>query len=162
MTGNRINQLVMIQEGLEQLWPLINFYNLQTGLSDYSAPVLEASKSIERMIILLAEERGYEYQNGQIKYINSETQKSRQILTPLAFASMDYISDMPKEIRDFVKIIKMRRNIEAHAVYEEYQTKYGEAVVFAQAFDCFVSWFVLNSSTLRELDATGKEKFCIG
>lgn len=46
---------------------MIDFFCLHEALSDYAAPVLEASKIVEEMTILILSENGYTYENGRIE-----------------------------------------------------------------------------------------------
>lgn len=151
-----IHYLIQIQDSLEELWPIVDFYNSQIGLRDYSVPIIEASFSVERMIILLAIERGCEYDHGQIK--NPKDSVNQEYFTPLVFASNGYLEDIPQDIIKFVNTIRRYRNITVH-YHNNIAASYGEAVFFAEAFDCFVGWFIVNSITLKNIDTNSREKF---
>ncbi len=140
MDMKTISYLLDIQNDLESLWPTIDFFNSQSGLRDYSTPVLGASRAVEKMIILYANERGYDYNDGVLS--GHETER----LSPLSLVCKRYIKDIPDEVVSFVNEIRIFRNIAAH----DPKIPYGEAVVFAKVFDCFVSWFLLNSTTLQD------------
>ena len=134
--------LLDIQRELENLWPLIDFYNSQLGLSDYSAPVLTASRVVEKIIILIANERGCKYEDGRL--IDSDNNSKSVYITPYQLVLQGYVYDIPGEICAYLKSILMYRNKAAHE-----SVSYPEELFFAEAFDCFVSWFLINSSTFR-------------
>ena len=146
------DMLKSIKEHLERLWPVIDFFNVNDKLSDYSSPVLEASRIVEQMIILLAYEEGFDLQNNQFINITTGEPLYDRFISPLLLGANGSLKNIPEEIRVFLNKIRRMRNVAAHPsnnLGTEGGIQYGEAVMFADAFDCFVSWFVLNSKTLR-------------
>ena len=131
-----------IQCELEKLWPLIDFYNSQVGLGDYSAPVLAASRVVEKIIVLIANERGCKYEDGRL--IDGDNISNSAFISPFQLVIQGYVYDIPSEICAYLKSILKYRNKAAHD-----SVSYPEELFFAEAFDCFVSWFLINSSTLK-------------
>lgn len=142
MDSRYLSYLYDIQHDLEELWPLIDFYNSQSGLSDYSAPVLAASRVVEKAIILIANERNCEYEDGRI--IGQDNNITNGLITPFQLILKGYVSDIPVEIYAYLDFIASFRNKAAHDV-----VSYPEELFFAEAFDCFISWVLINSSTFR-------------
>ena len=138
-----LSYLLDIQTELENLWPLIDFYNSQSGLNDYSAPIGAASRVVEKIIILIANERGCEYNDGKIANGN-DTSKSGYI-TPYQLILKGYVNDIPSEVCAYLNYIVKCRDRAVHGI----SITYPEELFFAEAFDCFVSWFLINSSTFR-------------
>lgn len=150
-----IDCLINIQDQLERLWPLLEFYISKTKLNNYSAPVVEASGVVEIMITLLAYEHGYTYDGLQFKKIGTNDCEQLKHITPITFLRRGNLEDIPQEIIKFLTTIQQMRNQAVH----RYMISYGEAVCFADAFDCFVSWFVVNSSTLKDTENPSVAKF---
>ncbi len=150
--------LLDIQKRLDSLWPVIDFYNSQTGLSDYSAPVGEASRTVEIMCALLVYEHGYDWElgHGPIKVGSTNNTSRIKFGSALTFICHGELEDVPKEIKDYLNLIRKSRNKAVHSL----TVSYGEAVIFAEAFDCFTAWFVVNSVTLKKASVSLKNDFC--
>ena len=149
-----------IEKKLAALWPMIDFYNSQSELSDYSAPVFEAARLVEKICTLLMYEHGYESDptRGPIK-VKSTDNNTSHLLTfasALSFVCHGELEDVPKEIKDYLDLIRKNRNKAAHDI----MVSYGEAVIFAEAFDCFTAWFVLNSKTFKNASTSFKNEVC--
>lgn len=132
---SKMNQLMDIRAQLEQLWPMLDFFIMHEDYPDYSAPIMTASKVVESMILLIMEEQGISVPSGHT--------------TVFSFATHGGIEFIPAEIRKFLDEIRLFRN---RSVHHTPNISYGEMIVYSEAFDCFVAWFILNSQTLKGLD----------
>ncbi len=142
--------LERIRNGLNSLWSALDYYNSNNQLDDYSAPIIQAVKPVESMIILLAYENGYDYDGVFFSSKNDASQYRGGAAGPLGAACHGELSYMFGDVAPILHRIRKTRN---HAVHMP-STSYEDLVLFSAAFDSFVSWFILKSSTLRSADAS--------
>ena len=129
-----IDLLRNIQDRLEKLWPLLEFYNSNTELIDYSAPVFAAHVVVEEMIVLLAYERGFNYNGHQFTKDEINDCVSNGMITPFMFVRKGGLDDIPQEVIGFLKEIQILRNKAVHPLAHsnnDPNISYGEAVFFA-------------------------------
>ncbi len=154
MDTNHEDMLFQIQKRLEYLYPSMALYCSQPGQDDYASPIIQASRVVESIIVLIAHDQGFEYENKHFVNIKTGEAASPVFTSPFQFAHSGYLENIPPEIRRYLEILHHNRNIAAHK-----ELKYSEAVVYADAFDCFIGWFIINSSTIQNLDDGRKQKF---
>lgn len=148
------NLLINIKKRLDVLCPVMDFYASQTGLYDYSAPVAEVGRIVEEMCLLLLHEYGYEFEESRGLLIDKTS--GRQFGAAVSLMCNAKIESVPEEINNYLDKIRRSRNKAVHLPNVSYE----EAIIFAEAFDCFTAWFVVSSSTLRKASSSFKNDFC--
>lgn len=143
-----MNNILDIQNDLENLWSIFDPSNHNVEISNYIQAIHWATSAVEKMISLLANEHGFEYEDGRILNKEIYPYSDKKIILPFSLVSEGYFNDMPQEIVNYVKEISLYKG----SFSEKIEIPYEEAVVFAGTFDCFVSWFLVNTKALQHND----------
>ena len=102
---------------------------------DYSVPVLRSAQICEMLLRVLLQDKGIDVENDGKVYADGKT------MTVMGYSVKDK-DILPKQCGNYIKTILGFRNKSAHLGGITYE----EMVTFKKAFDCFVSWFLINVS----------------
>ncbi len=142
-----MNNILDIQHDLECLWSVFDPSKYEINITNYSRAIGYATAAVEKMISLLANEHGFEYEDGQIRNKEIYPYSDKRIIRPFSLVLEGYFTDIPQEIIAYIQEISLYKD----TFNERIEISYEEAVVFAGTFDCFVSWFLVNANTLESI-----------
>lgn len=150
------NALEEIQQRMESLVRLFEFFKDDDRLEDYSMPVLQTSSLTEQVLWLLFLEKGYQSEHGLLTAEPNGMPIPKFDGIPFSYFNRNWQKiGVPSQIFRFVSTIRQYRNLSAHGG----TVSYGECVIVAEAFCWFVTWFAFYSKTLNQEKESARDAF---
>lgn len=148
------SEILDIQKSIESVLNIFNYFKQMDALDDYSVPIIKTAQTAERILAVLLTEKGCATESGIVTHDSEGNPVPVGSLPAFVRDNWEKLG-IPYQISRFVAVVWQYRNV---AVYGKL-VSYSECVIFAEAFSCFVTWFVYESDTIGKLGAAFRQSF---